>query len=216
MSERRPRESSGFTLLELLVVITIIGIVMAIGTSTFYGVMAAWNERRTVAELDAQADAVLESIRRDIADTLAYDVAAVPIHGDTATIEDTRTYPHAQHPDDTLLVPIRAVDPNRPLAVPANVGYRVERAADGGILMRTVGPLGGGFPTTNRSERMPPARVLGFSVEYLSTEPGALWTDAWSRGEMPAAIRVSLAIEDVDRPDQFQVARQMVFPVHVR
>lgn len=214
----RPRISSprGLTLLELLIVVTIFGAVMAIGSSTFVSVTAAWNERKTVAELDAQADLALESIRRDVTDALSADVAGVAIRGTTRTVSDSRSYPAAQHADDDLLIPIRAVDPNRALAVPASVGYRVERSGATGILVRTVGPLGTEFPNTNRIEAMPNVRVLGFSVEFLTPGPGQLWVDSWTEASMPAAIRVSLAVEDIDRPDQFQASRQIVIPVHVR
>ena len=216
MTPRFRHCAAGFTLLELLVVVSIVGIVTAIGTSTFYGVMAAWNERRSIAELDAQADAALDSIRQDLAETLSYEVSGRSISGESRTVEDTRTFPPALHQDDQLLIPVRAIDPNRPLAVPANVGYRVERTGDSGILVRTIGSLGDGFPDTNRMELMPQARVLGFSVEFLATDSDALWMPAWSEQELPAAIRVSLSIEDIDRPAQFQVARQMVYPVRVR
>ncbi len=214
MTARRSR--AGFTLIELLVVTSIIGLVMAVGTSTLYGVIAAWNERQAVAELDAKADLALESIRRDIADTLSFDVSGIAIEGATRSVQDSRTYPPAQHRDDQLAVPIRAMDPNRPLAVPAKVGYHVERAGGVGVLVRTVGTLSGGFPETNRIEVIPNARVMGFAVQYLAPGPGAVWVDEWNQPGQPAAVGVSLSIEDPDRPAQFQVSRQIVVPVHVR
>jgi prepilin-type N-terminal cleavage/methylation domain-containing protein len=210
------RSRAGFTLLELLVVTGIIGLVMAIGTSTLYGVMAAWNERQAIAELDAKADLALESIRRDVVETLSFEVSGAPVLGKTRTVEDSRTYPPARHRDDELVVPIRAMDPNRPLSVPANVGYRVERSTGTGMLVRTVGPLSKGFPETNRLEVIPDARVLGFAVQYLAPGPGAVWVDDWNQQGLPAAVRVSLSIEDPDRPAQYQASRQAVFPVNVR
>ncbi len=212
----RPPLRSGFTLLELLIVVTIFGLVMAIGTQTFVGVTAAWNDRRTVAELDAQADLALESIRRDVTDALSSEVSGVGIRGASRTVADPRTYPVPQHPDDELLIPVRAIDPNRSLAVPANIGYRVERAGATGTLVRTVGPLGTEFPATNRLDLMPNARVLGFSVEFLSPGADPLWVDSWTGTGMPAAVRVSLAVEDLDRPNEYQTTRQVVIPVHVR
>ena len=59
------------------------------------------------------ADLALESIRRDVTDALSADVAGVAIRGTTRTVSDSRSYPAAQHADDDLLIPIRAVDPNR-------------------------------------------------------------------------------------------------------
>lgn len=215
MRHKRPLRA-GFTLIELLLVVSILGIVMAIGSQTFVSVTSAWNERRTVAELDAQADLVLESIRRDVVDALSADVSGVAIQGHSRTVADQRTYPMAQHPDDELLIPVRAIDPNRSLAVPANVGYRVERNGATGTLVRTVGALGPDFPATNRLDLIPNARVLGFSVEFLAPGAGPLWVDSWTGPGMPAAVRVSLALEDIDRPNEYQSTRQLVIPVHVR
>jgi len=206
----------GFTLLELLVVVSIMGLVTAIGTQTFVGVTQAWNERKTLTELDAQADAVLDSIRRDVTDALSATVSGVSIQGTSNDVKDERTFPAALNANDSLMVPIRAVDANRAVAVPASVGYRVERTGEAGVLVRTIGPLGKEFPSTNRTDLMPNARVMGFCVEFLATGSGAMWTRAWTRSEMPAAVRVSLSIEDVDRPDQFQSSRQIVIPVRVR
>jgi len=198
------------------VVVSILGVVTAVGTQTFVGVTQAWNERKALAELDAQADAVLESIRRDVTDALSADVAGVAIRATEGEVTDSRTFPEARHADDSMMIPVRAVDSNRAVAVPASVGYRVERTGESGVLVRTVGPLGKEFPTTNRLDLMPNARVLGFRVEFLADGSGALWTGAWTRPSMPAAVRVSLSIEDVDRPTQYQSSRQIVIPVRVR
>jgi prepilin-type N-terminal cleavage/methylation domain-containing protein len=207
---------SGFTLLELLIVVSISGLVMAIGSSTFVAVADAWNERKTVAELDAQADLALESIRRDVTDALSAEISGWTVRGSSNTVSDTRTYPPAQHEDDDLLIPIRAIDPNRTLAVPANVGYRVERNGETGVLVRTIGPLGEEFPTTNRTELMTNVRVEGFSVEFLSPDPGSFWVDEWSDSRPPAAVRVSVSVEDADRPNEFQITRQLVAAVRTR
>ena len=213
-----PRDKrGGFTLLELIIVVAISGVVMAIGSSTFVAVASAWNESKTVTELDAQADLALETIRRDITDALSAEVSGVAIRGASKTVSDSRTYPAAQHADDSLMIPIRALDPSRELSVPASVGYRVDRGAGAtGVLVRTVGPLGTANPQTNRLEVMPGAVVQGFNVEYLVPGGNGLWVDEWTEPRMPAAVRISLAIEDTDRPNQFQSSRQIVIPVRVR
>jgi len=216
MTAARRGNRGGFTLLELVIVVSIFGVVMAIGSSTFVAVTSAWNERKTISELDAQADIALESIRRDIVDALSAEVSGTPIRGQSSTVSDSRSHPPAQYPDDSLVIPIRALDPNSSLAVPANAGYHVDRAGATGVLVRTVGPLGDTDPNTNRLEVMPGARVEGFNVEFLVPGRGGLWVDGWSESRMPAAVRISLSIEDLDRPTQFQSTRQIVIPVRVR
>jgi prepilin-type N-terminal cleavage/methylation domain-containing protein len=216
MSARRRRATGGFTLIEILVVIGIFGVVTAIGTSTFVSVTSAWNERKVIAELDAQAQLAIESIRQDVAAALSHEVAGVSLRGGDGEVQDGRTYPAAVHPDDDLSIPVQAVDPNAPLAVPANVGYRIERSGGTGVLVRTVGPLGAEFPTTNRLDLLPGAAVMGFSVEYLASGPGPIWVESWNGDGAPAAVRVSLSIQSLDRPNQFQVCRQAVIPVRVR
>jgi prepilin-type N-terminal cleavage/methylation domain-containing protein len=213
---RRPSSAAGFTLLEILVVTGIIGVVSTIGVSTLLSVTSAWNERKAITDLDAQAEQALHSIRGDLAAALSYEVSGIPIQGSTREVSDDRTYPPARHRDDDLTIPVHAIDPSRPLAVPGNVGYRIERTGATGHLIRTIGPLGQGFPAGNRLDLLPEARVLGFSVEFLAPGPDALWVDGWDHAGMPAAVRVSLAIQDVGRPNQDQVTRQAVVPVHVR
>ncbi len=208
-------KARGFTLIELLVVMTIIGVVMTIGTSTFVTVTAAWHERRALTELDNQVQTVFDSIGHDIAATISYDISGVGITGTSRDVKDDRTYPAATHPDDDFCLPVNDFDTARNQFTPSKVAYRVDRIGKPtGALVRTVGPLGGDYPAGARLELIP-ARVQGFSVEYLGADANAAWSDSWAGSGLPRAVRVSISLEDPVRPE-FQVARKAVFPVHVR
>lgn len=214
MMRTMPRRA-GFTLLELLVVLTIIGIVMTIGTSTFVTVTAAWHERRAISELDNQAQLVLDSIGQDIASMISFEVSGVGVTGASREVKDDRTYPAATHADDEICLPVNAFDTTRNFSTPSKVAYKVDRTGGTtGPLVRTSGPLSGDMPTGARLELVP-ARVQGFSVEYLGSDPNAAWIDAWAGPGLPRAVRVSISLEHPVR-SEFQVARKAVFPVHVR
>jgi len=215
MTQPTPRSHAGFTLIELLVVLTIIGVVMTIGTTTFVTITAAWHERRALTELDNQAQTVFDSIGQDIAATISFEVSGVGITGASREVKDDRTYPAATHADDEIALPVNNFDTARNQSAPGKVGYRVDRAAGTtGTIVRTFGPLTEAFPAGARLDLIP-ARVQGFSVEYLGTDENAAWSEVWSGPGLPRAVRVSIALEDPVRPE-FQVARKAVFPVRVR
>lgn len=213
---RSIRHARGFTLLELLVVLSILGVVTTIGTMAFVGVTGAWNERKSIAELDAQARQAIESIRQDLANALSTELAPVGFRGVSRDIETDRTFPPAVLADDEFAFPVQSATGSETLEVAAQVGYRVDRSGDMGRLIRTVGPIEKAFPTTNQQEVIPRAGVLGFSVQYLADSANPLWADRWALNPMPRAVRVSIVLEDPDRPNEYQVTKEAVIPIHVR
>ncbi len=213
MKHTLPRRSDGFTLLEILVVAAIMGVVMTLGTSTFVGVTRAWNERRAITDLDDQARAALESIRQDMESTLSSEVSGAVLSGASRTVTDDRSYPPATYTDDDLVLAIESTDAARGAATPMKVAYKVERNGATGNLMRTTGGLGAEFPQ-GAPLQVIPAKVQGFSVEYLGRGPGAVWNETWAGPGLPGAVRVSIALEHPVR-SEYQVARKAVFPIHV-
>ena len=205
----------GFTLLELLVVIAILSIVSGLGTSAFVSVSSAWNERKSITELDAQAQRAFESIRRDLSDTLSYELSGIAIRGERHDAVDVSTVPAAHNADDTIAIPVQGASAGRARQRAALIGYRIDQGATGGSLMRTVGDLEKEFPTIGRQEIIPGVHTIAFRVEYLSSDPGPLWVGGWPGPGHPGAVRISLTLEDLDRPD-FQISRKAVLRVHVR
>lgn len=219
MNRSRPHNRSlGFTLLEMLVVISILGVVTALGASAFVSVTASWNAQKRITDLDAQAIQALDSIRADLTNTLSEELSAVGLRGLSRERRDESTFPAAVYPDDQLTFPIQSMDPTQSLAVPAKVGYRVDRSSGQGILVRTLGPLDQGFPSSNTQQVIPRAYVLGFSLEYLTAHDGddGLWTPQWDQNRLPDAVRVTLVLQDPDRPEQIQITRTGVVPIRVR
>lgn len=205
----------GFTLLEVLVVIAILGIVSGLGTSAFVTITSAWNERKSITELDAQAQQAFESIRRDLSDALSYELSAMAIRGTRHDAVDTATVPAAHNADDVIAIPVQGASEGRARQRAALVGYRMDRGTGDGSLVRTIGDLEAEFPTTGRLEIIPGAHTVAFRLEYLSNDPHRLWVGDWQGAGHPGAVRVSLTLEDPDRPD-IQISRKAVLRVHVR
>ena len=215
LKSRSGHRRGGFTLLEILIVLAIMGVVSGLGSSAFIVVTSAWNERKSITELDAQAQAVFESIRRDLSDTLSYELSGLEIHGTHRDAVDRSTVPAAHNADDSIAIPVQGASTGQARQRAALVGYRIDRSSENGALVRTVGNLDAAYPTTGRQEIIPLARTVAFRIEYLNDSPGGLWKDDWQGPGHPRALRVSLTLEDLDRPD-FQIARKAVLRVHVR
>lgn len=217
MSARRDTidRRAGFTLIELLVVLSILSVVTTLGTTAFITITTAWNEQKIMAELDQLAQDAFAAIERDLSDTLSYELSGVAIAGTNRNQRDDGAWRETYNADDVFSIPIQGSSAQRTRQRSAKVGYYVDRSSGGASLVRTIGGLYKGFPTTGREDLIPRASAIAFRVEYLSKDPDKLWVAGWDRAGHPEAIRLSLTLEDPDRPE-FQVSRKTVLRVHVR
>ena len=209
------KSKAGFTLIELLVVLSILSVVTTLGTTAFITITTAWNEQRALIALDREAQKVFETIERDLSDTLSQELSGVTITGANRDQKSTGTWPETHLADDALSIPIQGSAAQRTRQRSARVGYYIDRSAGGASFVRTTGKLSEGFPTTGRQDLIPDVRTIAFRVEYLTDDPEKVWVPTWNRAAHPEAIRLSLTLEDADRPE-FQLSRKAVMRVHVR
>ncbi|MCC6699591.1 MAG: type II secretion system protein [Candidatus Hydrogenedentes bacterium] len=213
---RQHRSQSGFTLLEMLVVLALTAVVTGIGTMALFRMTDYWNGLRIRTEMDRRAESVFGSIRQDIASLVSSSLASASVTGTSATATDSRFYGIALA-DDTLTLPVTAKT-SEGFAAPTVITYHVKRD--------TVDAFGGGGAALVRSQSSPGAAegaaaeqvvaegVLQFEVEY--TANGSEWVETWSDKAPPRAIRVSMTMAYPVNPMREQIARSYVFPVHVQ
>jgi len=206
-------DRNGFTLLELLVVIALMGVATSLGMSMFFKVSDAWRRTETRTELDARADAIFEQMRIDLSQVLSTKVCGYAIRGASQTAQDPRFF-RVPLKHDRIVIPAKNLgQPGQP-AQYANVCYHIERHADlGGYdLVRTTGPLGPKPP--EGSPLKVGGGVLAMRIEYQADEKDRTWQPDWSRANQPAAVRVSLTLMNENRVHE-QIARKAVFPIMV-
>lgn len=208
-------ERKGFTLVELLVVMAVMGVVSGLGATAFSQMTSLWRDVRVRAELDSIADDAFEAIGKDIAQMISADVSGVAIRGVTATHRDVGRYSDRQLANDSVAIPISELtaDGKR---LPRMVRYEVSRENDRDLLMRTVGKLGEENPDGGPLEVINRANVARFRVEYASAAGHWRWLANWTRpGVNPRAVRVSMTLVDpVDT--RRQIVRKAVFSVNAR
>lgn len=203
----RPDRDAGFSLLELVIVIGLMGVVTTIGMGAFTDLTGAWHDTQALSEMRAAAGDALEIIREDIERVPSSTLTGAKIIGrnDTRTGID-RVYHQLAMANDQVVLPVRGVPGV------SKVQYVLDHS-DGHALVRIV------HAAENSSE---PARarvverfdVVRMRIEYQE-RANSEWFGAWDREDYPANIRVSLTLVNRADPTE-QVARKATFRVRVR
>ena len=211
---KQKRKQAGFTLLEAIVVITIIGVVTGIGSVMFFSMMNLWNDLKTQTDLDRTAERILDGIGKDLAAVVSPKLAGQGLVGSDAVVPDP-DYRRIPLDNDRIQFPALGLALHRAQGTTVEVGelvtYHVDRSG-GNTLMRTMTSLA---PGSIANERPVSSGVLQLGFEYAGPDDPewlASWTDETS---LPRAVRVTLTVADPDKPLRAQVCRKAVYKIHV-
>lgn len=214
MMTRDKITSRGFSLIELLVSIAIVGLVMTLGTKAFYSLTSAWAEARTLAELDDTAEDAFYMIGLDMSDLLSAELSGVSIRGIDQVAEADR-FNQAGNNDDRLIIPIQGLTVGMDMQRVRSVQFQVLRGDDSNELVRRVGLLGAANPGKNESKIITRANVLRFDVTYATGDVENPWVTSWDAVSLPKAVRVSLTLADTNNIFR-QISRKETYLVHVQ
>lgn len=202
------RKRAGFTLIELLVVIAVLGVVTSIGVRAFIAVSDGWRTQEVRLRLNAKAVSALDELQSKLALTVSSQLGGVAISGVTRT-EEGKRYGRVALEDDRLTVPVQlAATPGSP-AERYLVTYSIDRDSGLPKLVRSESRLDSDAGDSVVFEVT--AGVMAMRFEYFD---GAAWQRTWSQPKNPQAVRVSLVVQDEDRPYE-QMARTAVLPIRV-
>lgn len=204
----KPRQSDGFTLLELLVVIGLIGVITTWGYVILFRVDAEWNDLRRRTELSDAADTIFETMRADFGALAPSKLSGVSISGVEGEYRDPSRVLRDMY-NDSVTLPILGPE-NR---AAQKIRYYVDRSEGRDAIVREATPLGAAMSSI--TPLYPQVNVAYLRCEFATeTENGLEWLLGWERPEPPTAVRISMTLENPDYP-YIQVSRKAVFDVRV-
>ncbi len=206
----RRRAHAGFTLLELIVVLSLLGAATTMGGVMMFKISDAWRLTTIRTDLGAKADAIFSAMRQDFDECVSAKLAGVAIHASAQTANDDRFYRIPLESDDVTIPVETALGPGA-RAQRANVHYFIDRKQGAPVLMRETRLPGG--EAVSASLKVAEG-VIAMSIESIGKGPESGWQRGWTEPSAPGAVRVSLTLSDPDRPME-QVARKAVFPIKV-
>ncbi|MDZ4860969.1 MAG: type II secretion system protein [Candidatus Hydrogenedentes bacterium] len=206
---RQCHPNRGFTLLELLVVISLMAIATGMGAVILVRVLDVWSNLKIGAELDSTAQSVFSSIEQDLSQAVNTQLAGFAIKGETGVGKDDKQLFGVALAQDRFTVPVQLPMLGGGKAA-ALVGYHIEQTLDGEWqLMRTLRSIRGEGET---SSTLVARGVLQMRVEYANA--AGEWLPAWSEPWHPKAVRVSVTVCSPDNIHRMQTARKAVLEVH--
>ncbi|MBA7479734.1 hypothetical protein ES707_15170 [subsurface metagenome] len=190
MGSNRIKNSSGFTLIELVVAIAILGIIVTVIYSSFTSVVALITRSDNTDESFQLARVVFDRIGRDFLCFYRHDSTTVFLH---AVDDFTSGYDNDRI--DFLTASYIPGPSDPPAGDVIEVGYFLD-PDESGILIRRVDitpdkkPEQGGYliPIADN--------VAGFDVEYFDGEE---WYSEWGEERkklLPKALRITLSIKE--------------------
>jgi type II secretion system protein J len=199
---------NGFTLLELLTVLAVLSVVSTLGVTAFFKITDYWQVTTLRQQMHVNSEQAFGSMRDDFGNLLSYQLSGFALSG-TARLEDEKRYGRVPLEDDAVVFPITYVNPLTEQREQRMVRYGIDRVGVVPRLVRHTGPLGSERPSDQ--EEVIAEGVLSMRCSYFD---GAQWRSEWPAGPLPEAVRVSLVMQDPDRPYE-QIARTQVFTLKV-
>ena len=216
--ETRPRNNGGFTLIELIVALFVIGVISFISTDVWFTIMDNWEATSTRARLETAADNVFDEMRADFDCLLAPSLAGASISGVSTEAE-------AGEPSlalDSLTLPVERLNVLTGLREASLVTYRIVRPtgdddnepAGDPVLQRVVRPL-----DAPENKGRPQTILTGASAMQIQYFNGTRWLADWKAKTLPELVRVSLLVlpeaEDA-RAHGEAIGRVADFGIHVQ
>lgn len=197
----------GFTLLELLVVMTVLSVVTTIGVTAFIRVTGYWNDASSLARLENGAAAAFDSMGDDFAAVLSSRTAPGAFTGVRGGVNGGGA---AELADDRVTLPVEQVNAATGGRERVLVTYVIDREGAGAarLLRRSVPSTGVAGGTDTEVAK----GVAGMRVSYFD---GAAWRPEWRENTPPRAVRVSLLMANPAGTGR-QSARKAVFNINVR
>ena len=207
----RTRRRIGFTLIELIVVLSLMGVATTLGVVMFARVTDVWKQASIRTELDATVNNVFEQMRQDFDAVVSGKLAGVSVRGATQTAQDKRFFKIPLE-DDQVIVPIEIAPGPGARVQRADVRYVIERKEDMPTLVRTT--TLSGSPNAPVTHLKLAQGVIAMRVEFIGKGPESSWQKDWLQAAAPGAVRVSLTVADPNRYYE-QISRKAVFPIKV-
>jgi len=203
----------GFSLIEIVVVLGVISVATALGTSAFSVMNTNMENLRTRADINDQARQAFDSIRRDVENVLSPALSGVTFSHTRNTHTGVPVAGlHVSFSDDTITLPVYAPVGVGGEVVSAQVRYAVSRSEGRFELVRTTGSLYDGPPKANPLTVA--EGIAGIRFEFKHPDESG-WVSEWDSSTLPRAIRVSVLVVDPNNPLE-QGMRTAVMGIHVQ
>lgn len=209
MNSHSFRNKSGFTLLELVVVVSLMGVITTIGVTGFFRMTTHFKTLQENLYLNKSATNAFGVMLQDFENLLAAKVADSPLHGTHADTEDSLHFWRIPFEDDTITFPVEVVNPLTQQRERLRVTYTVERGMNDPRLVRSTTSLL--EPLATPSSVVVADNVAGMRLQYFD---GNTWHNDWSAPAHPNLVRVSLSLIAGNRTDG-QLARTATFALQV-
>ncbi len=210
MSRQTHFNHQGFTLLELIVVMTVLSVVSTIGVTGFFRMTDYWNEVMLTTRLNKALTHAFASITADFDTILSGRVTGSGLRGQQADTEDNVRFWRLAFEDDRITLPVEQYNPIADARERLVVQYAIERTGEDARLVRNV--VDAGSAAHNGIKTSVASGITGMRIQYFD---GRDWRNQWDAVTMPELVRVSLSAMDGARPDR-HIARMAVFRIQVR
>ena len=193
MSHRaHPARTSGFTLLELLIALSIVGVLLAIAFGGLRTGIMAWTRGEDRAEVQQRARGLSQILVRAVG-------GAYPYQGVIADAGQKRIFFNGAGQRLEFVTQTPALPSGVPAAFTA-VGIALEDDAQGRALVVRQRILPNREPFKDATVALRDPTVQGLELRYLSAEGS--WTDSWDAStekKLPSAIRIRVSTVRGDR-----------------
>jgi prepilin-type N-terminal cleavage/methylation domain-containing protein len=189
------KRSAGFTLIEIIMVLALMGVAATLGTVIFSRISDVWKQTTIRTELGVTANMIFDQMRRDFSEVVSPKLSGAVVKGTSQSVRDNRFFKVAIE-DDQVVIPVEIVAGPDGRVQRLDVKYHIDRKDGGATLMRTMARPGGAETATVKLAD----GVLAMAIEYAGTGP--------------SAVRVSVTLMDSVRTYE-QISSKAVFPIEV-